>query len=109
MSDDRDMLVRGFESHLKDVVMTGDEAKDYCRALEKMPLRLPVKKAIREIIRSCVPPPPVTITTQHAKDITALVTWFRNMIQARNMPGKDDKSVNLSSSYCDGLLEDLEQ
>ena len=107
--DDRDMLVRGFESHLIGVVMTAEESKEYCRALEKMPLRLPTKKAVRKIIRACVPPPPVSITAEHGYSLIEMVKYFKDLIAAAEMPVKPGRSDELTSAYCDELLEDLGQ
>jgi hypothetical protein len=49
----------------------------------------------------------VCITRQHAQSLAKMVLWFRQMVQACEMPEGDMRSDMLTTGYCDELLEDL--
>ena len=51
----------------------------------------------------------VIITKQHADSLIALCEWFKGMIDAADIPESPTRSDELTTGYCDELMEDLKR
>jgi len=50
---------------------------------------------------------PIAITQDQAFSLVRLVKWFKGLVGAGNMPQEEGRSDELTSGYCDELLEAL--
>jgi len=94
---------------LKGRTITKEEAKDYCCAIRKLPLSLPTKKTICMEIRQHEQQEPIRIGYQHAQSLAEMVRYVKKLILSAGMEESVDRSDELTTAYCDELLEDLKQ
>lgn len=68
MSDDRDMVVQGFESYCKDMRFTRPEIMELYKHLRALPIPIPIAKAIRAMWAERVKLPPALIISKMLRE-----------------------------------------
>ena len=124
MSDDRDLIVQGFDEHFRGEAFSRKEGADYAQCVKGLRLPRHVERQILSVVSACVTPLKdnedtstnradggrVAITAQHAISLAAMVEWFKGMVKAgHKLRCFGDCNESLTTAYCDELLEDLVQ
>ena len=61
--------------------------------------------AANEVLESHI----VVVSSQHAFSLIKMIAWFKDLIECADLPAMTSRSDELTTAYCDELLEDLKQ